>query len=384
MDTRQISLFRLSNDDFPDNDASHNIEDATLDAECNQEALALLSVCFREICTAPQPRTQSHAIPTSLHWRDRLQMEDQILDENSPVPVFNALREEVSLFRDQTEIFIEDIIADIHRKMSIKIIGIGMPVHHQRPHNDAVAPHCMVKSKIVFMQENVLLDFKMQPEIGEIQVYGCIFDAVCEAIKDGSDISQLKIAVCRVSVGNLRTIDTTNNIKRKNNIFTTDDFLVLRHAKSCILQMQLVFRIVMQAHDMELFLQGPFAQFVELPNKKHSKELPAKVTEDLTKNVEDFGLDSSSANECLKEVPLSVTKDLTKYVEDFGDDFSSVNKCLKDLVEHVVKTAIDGSSRKGKGKKSKKKRPKGKVFFHTKPRKKCKFKTFTAAQTIQT
>jgi len=148
--------------------------------------------------------------------------------------------------------------------------------------------------------------------------------------------------------------------------------------------MQLVFRIVMQAHDMELFLQGPFAQFVELPNKKHSKELPAKVTEDLTKNVEDFGLDSSSANECLKEVPLSVTKDLTKYVEDFGDDFSSVNKCLKDLVEHVVKTAIDGSSRKGKGKKSKKKRPKGKVFFHTKPRKKCKFKTFTAAQTIQT
>jgi len=380
MDTRQIPLFRFSNDDFPENDTSYNIEDATLDAECNQEALALLSVCFREICTAPQPRTQSHAIPTSLHWRDRLQMEDQIIDENSAAPVFNALREEVSLFRDQTEIFIEDIIADIHRKMSIKIIGIGMPVHHQRPDNDAVAPHCMVKSKIVFVQENVLLDFKMQPEIGEIQVYGCIFDAVCEAIKDGSDISQLKIAVCRVSVGNLRTIETTNNIKRKNNIFTTDDFLVLRHANSCILQMQLVFRIVMQAHDMELFLQGPFAQFVELPNKKHSKELPAKVTEDWTKNVEDFGLDSSSANECSKEVPLSVTKDLTKYVEDFGDDFSSVNKCLKDLVEHVVKTAIE----KGKGKKSKKKRPKGKVFFHTKPRKKCKFKTFTAAQTIQT
>ena len=380
MDTRQIPLFRFSNDDFPENDTSYNIEDATLDAECNQEALALLSVCFREICTAPQPRSQSHAIPTSLHWRDRLHMEDQIIDENSAVPVFNALREEVSLFRDQTEIFIEDIIADIHRKMSIKIIGIGMPVHHQRPHNDAVAPHCMVKSKIVFVQENVLLDFKMQAEIGEIQVYGCIFDAVCEAIKDGSDISQLKIAVCRVSVGNLRTIDTTNNIKRKNNIFTTDDFLVLRHANSCILQMQLVFRIVMQAHDMELFLQGPFAQFVELPNKKHSKELPAKVTEDWTKNVEDFGLDSSSANECSKEVPLSVTKDLTKYVEDFGDDFSSVNKCLKDLAEHVVKTAIE----KGKGKKSKKKRPKGKVFFHTKPRKKCKFKTFTAAQTIQT
>ena len=380
MDTRQIPLFRFSNDDFPENDTSYNIEDATLDAECNQEALALLSVCFREICTAPQPRSQSHAIPTSLHWRDRLQMEDQIIDENSAAPVFNALREEVSLFRDQTEIFIEDIIADIHRKMSIKIIRIGMPVHHQRPDNDAVAPHCMVKSKIVFVQENVLLDFKMQPEIGEIQVYGCIFDAVCEAIKDGSDISQLKIAVCRVSVGNLRTIETTNNIKRKNNIFATDDFLVLRHANSCILQMQLVFRIVMQAHDMELFLQGPFAQFVELPNKKHSKELPAKVTEDLTKNVEDFGLDSSSANECSKEVPLSVTKDLTKYVEDFGDDFSSVNKCLKDLVEHVVKTAIE----KGKGKKSKKKRPKGKVFFHTKPRKKCKFKTFTAAQTIQT
>ena len=121
-----------------------------------------------------------------------------------------------------------------------------------------------------------------------------------------------------------------------------------------------------------------------MPNKKCSKELPANVTEDLTKNVEDFGVDTSSANKCSKELPFSVTEDLTKYVEDFGDDSSSVNKCLKDLVEHVVKTAIDVSSRKGKGKKSKKKRRKGKVFVHTQPRKKCNVKTFKAAQTIQT
>ena len=195
MDTRQIALFLVNNDNFPDNDCSYNIEDANLDSKCNKEALALLSVCFREICTTPEPRTPAQPLQTSLNWRNNLQMEDQIIDETSAVSLENALEEDVFSPRDQTEIVIEDMIADIHRKMSVMIIDIGMPFLHQRRQNDAVTHEGTEKKRIVFVQENVLLDFKTQAELGELEVYGCIFDAVCEAIKHGADTSQLKIAV---------------------------------------------------------------------------------------------------------------------------------------------------------------------------------------------
>jgi len=61
--------------------------------------------------------------------------------------------------------------------------------------------------------------------------------------------------------------------------------------------MKLVFWILMQAHALELCLQGPFAEFVEIQKNKCVtgneclQELLANVTEDAPQHVENSGLE---------------------------------------------------------------------------------------------
>jgi len=85
--------------------------------------------------------------------------------------------------------------------------------------------------------------------------------------------------------------------------------------------MKLVFWILMQAHALELCLQGPFAEFVEIQKNK-----------------------CVTGNECLQELLANVTEDAPQHVENSGTG-------------------------KGTAKNPKKRRSRGKALSHTKPRK---------------